>query len=58
MMEVLFSLAIILLAVAGLALGLALGRPPLRTTCDRSDALPHARCADCPLRRQQEGHAP
>ena len=58
MTEVFFAVAIFVLAVAGLGLGLVLGRPPLRTTCERSDALPHARCADCPLRRRHAEETP
>ena len=54
MMEIVLSLAIVLLAVLGLGLGLALGRAPLKTSCGAAACLPEGRCRDCPLRRLAE----
>ncbi len=57
MLEILMAVAVFLLAVLGLGLGLAMGRPPLKTSCERAGDVPHARCADCPLRRQKAAEA-
>lgn len=51
MVEILFTLAIILLAVLGLGIGLLFGKGPVQTSCGASDRLPKDRCEDCPLRR-------
>lgn len=49
-MEFLIAIAIVGLASCGLALGLILGRGPVRTSCGAADATVAGRCADCPLR--------
>lgn len=54
MMEVLLAFAIMILAAAGLGLGLIFGRGPVRTSCGATDRLPEHRCEDCPLRRSPE----
>lgn len=57
-MELLIAVPIVLLAVAGLGLGLILGRGPAQTSCGAAACLPQGRCADCPLRRRHaEGRA-
>ncbi|SFI31414.1 hypothetical protein [Jannaschia pohangensis] len=52
MLEMLMAMIIFALAAGGIGLGLAIGRGPARTSCGATDRLVHARCADCPLRRQ------
>ncbi|MDO5659187.1 MAG: hypothetical protein Q4G36_12810 [Paracoccus sp. (in: a-proteobacteria)] len=50
-MEILFALAIFGLAIAGLALGVMLGRAPVKSSCGASEGLPDSkRCEDCPNR--------
>jgi hypothetical protein len=51
MMEFLLALAVILVAVTGLAAGLLFGRGPVRTSCDGMACLDRSRCAGCPNRR-------
>lgn len=56
-MEILFAIAIVSLAAAGIGLGLVFGRSPARTGCAAADGLVTGRCADCPLRRRDDrGH--
>ncbi|MFT5742617.1 MAG: hypothetical protein ACI86S_000677 [Paracoccaceae bacterium] len=50
-MEILFAVVIFGLAAAGLGLGLAFGRGPVRTSCGATAGLRKERCEDCPLRR-------
>lgn len=57
MTEFAFALAIILLAVVGIGAGLLMGRAPAKTSCRAADGIPHARCADCPLRRKRAKEA-
>ena len=52
MIELVFALGIVALAVAGLGLGLILGRGPALTSCSAAACLPEGRCADCPMRRE------
>lgn len=53
-MELIFAPAIVLLATAGLALGLILRGRPLQSSCSGMSCLPDAvRCAACPKRLQQ-----
>jgi len=52
MLEMIFAVAIVLLAAGGLGLGLMLGRGPVLTTCSAAANRPEGRCADCPLRRR------
>lgn len=49
MVELVFAFGVIVLAVSGLALGLAFGKGPVRTSCGSVDRLPGERCEDCPL---------
>lgn len=51
MTEIVFAIAVVTLAAAGLGLGLILGRGPARTSCGAADELAVGRCADCPLKR-------
>jgi len=53
-MEVLFAIAIVTLACAGLATGLLLrGRPP-QTACEGVDCVGGGRCDVCPRRLAAE----
>jgi hypothetical protein len=54
MTEVLFAIVTFGLGAAGLGLGLAMGRGPVRTSCGAAAGLREGRCADCPLRRRTE----
>ncbi len=54
MVEVIFAAVVMVLAAAGLGLGLLLGRGPALTSCSAAACLPEARCSDCPLRRTVE----
>lgn len=54
-MEILFGIAVFVLAAAGLALGLALGRRPVSTSCGGLDCVPGAACDDCPNRVKEAG---
>ena len=54
MMELVFAVAIMVLAAVGLGLGLFFGRGPVQTSCSAAACLPEARCTDCPLRRQTD----
>ena len=47
-MEILMVLVIFLLAVGGLALGLALGRGPLRGSCGGMSCMKDITCEGCP----------
>lgn len=50
-MEVLFVLAVFLLAILGLAVGVMFGRAPVKSSCGASEGLPASkRCEDCPNR--------
>ena len=49
-MEIIFGIAVFALAAGGLALGLALGRRPVSTSCGGIDCVPGAACDDCPNR--------
>lgn len=58
MIAFLASLAITLLALAGLGIGLIFGRRPPAGSCGGLSCIPHARCAACPRhRREGNGHA-
>lgn len=53
-MELLIAIPIVLLAVGGLALGLALGRGPIRGSCGGATCDAGGACAGC-LRRNETG---
>lgn len=56
-MEMIFAPVIVLLATAGLALGLILRGRPLHSSCGGMACLPDAvRCAACPKRLQEASH--
>ncbi len=50
-MEVLFAILIFALAAAGLALGVLLGRPPIKGSCGGADCIRGGACAACPRRQ-------
>lgn len=52
--KLILATAIVTLAAGGIAIGLALGRGPVRTSCAAAGRLAVGRCADCPLRRRGE----
>lgn len=53
-MELLFTLAIMLLVACGLSLGLILRGQSLRSSCGGLACLPDdSRCAGCPNRKQE-----
>lgn len=52
MTEIIFAVAVVALAAAGIGLGLIFGRGPTRTSCGAADGLAVGRCADCPLKRR------
>lgn len=52
-MEILFGIAVFVLAAGGLGAGVALGRRPVATSCGGMDCVPGAACADCPQRRTE-----
>lgn len=51
-MELIFAIGIFTLAAAGLALGVMLGRAPLKGSCGGIECVPGARCTDCPNRAE------
>lgn len=51
-MEILFAIAVVSLAAAGIGTGVVLGRGPAKTSCGAADKIESARCEDCPLRRR------
>ncbi len=53
-MELIFAILVFVLAVAGLGLGLAFGRGPLRGSCGGASCMAGAACAACPRRRRAE----
>lgn len=53
----LIALGIIGLAIAGLSLGVILGRSPIKGSCGGLDCLPGATCSACP-KQIQPGDAP
>ena len=54
-MELLIAIPIVLLAVGGLALGLACGRGPIRGSCGGAACEAGGACAGCPRRHDTEG---
>jgi hypothetical protein len=54
-MEILMVLVIFLLAVGGLALGLALGRGPLRGSCGGMSCMKDITCEGCPRSAAESG---
>lgn len=54
-MEILLVLIIFLLAVGGLALGLALGRGPLRGSCGGMSCMKDITCEGCPRSAAESG---
>lgn len=56
-MEFVIVIAVMSLAAGGIGLGLAFGRPPVRTSCGAADGLATGRCADCPLRKRRTSEA-
>ena len=53
MIEVVFAVGVFVLAAGGLALGLALGRGPARTSCGAMACGKMERCAGCPHLREE-----
>lgn len=53
MVTFLATLAITLLALAGLGIGLAFGRRPLAGSCGGLSCVPGAECAACPRHRTE-----
>lgn len=51
MIQILLALVVVLGAMAGLGLGLLLGRGAPRSSCAAARGLPRADCAACPARR-------
>ena len=47
------GLLVTLLAIGGLALGVILGRPPIRGSCGGLACIKGANCAGCPQRRTE-----
>lgn len=56
-MEILIAIAVTLLAAAGLAVGLMLGRGPVKSSCGGIACLPGPLCRDCP-NRDRKGETP
>jgi hypothetical protein len=54
-MEALFAIVLVSLAAAGLAIGLMVGRGPLRRGCDGLACVGGQRCDDCPGRAKDGG---
>ncbi len=52
----LLTFAIILLAFAGLALGVILGRAPIKGSCGGLACIPGADCAACPNHSEKDGN--
>lgn len=50
-MEFLLGLAVVFMAVGGLALGLALGRGPVKGSCGGMACLKDVACEGCPHRK-------
>ncbi len=46
------SLAIILLAISGLAVGSLFGRPPIKGSCGGLACIKHSDCSACPKRNK------
>jgi hypothetical protein len=55
MMTFIFTLAMILASVAGLATGVLLGRAPLRGSCGGVTCVTGATCSACKAHRNAEG---
>jgi hypothetical protein len=53
----LIALGIIGLAIAGLSLGVVLGRPPIKGSCGGLACIPGGTCSACP-KQIQSGGAP
>lgn len=51
-MEIVFGIAIFVLAAAGLGLGLMFGRPPVKGSCGGRDCAGGGACAACPRRAE------
>lgn len=49
----LLAFVLILLAIAGLAVGVLFGRPPLKGSCGGAACLKGIDCAACPSRRPE-----
>ncbi|MCA8869262.1 MAG: hypothetical protein KDA67_11475 [Rhodobacteraceae bacterium] len=54
-MEILLVLIIFFLAIGGLALGLMLGRGPLRGSCGGMSCIKNITCEGCPNREEGAG---
>lgn len=52
-MEIIFAIAIVVLAAAALAVGLMLGRGAPRLGCDGLECVGGSRCHDCPNRKPE-----
>lgn len=57
-MEYVLAIVIVCLAAGGLALGLALGRGPVKGSCGGAACIPGAACLGCTRRRPAEEDAP
>lgn len=55
-MLILFALVIFLLAFGGLALGVVVGRPPIKGSCGGLDCIEGIECGAC--RRKSERNGP
>lgn len=49
------TLGVILLAIAGLSLGVMLGRPPIKGSCGGLACVPGVSCSACPKRTGSDG---
>lgn len=55
MITFVFTLCVIILALAGLSLGMMLGRAPMKGSCGGLSCIPSADCAGCPNRLNKDG---
>lgn len=55
METLIFTFAIFLLAMAGLAIGAMAGRAPIKGSCGGLACIKNVDCGACGRRRQQEG---
>ncbi|PRX08390.1 UNVERIFIED_ORG: hypothetical protein BCL66_111150 [Martelella mediterranea] len=53
-MEILMAIAIVLLGMGGLAVGLLVGRGPLKGSCGGMACMKEAACEGCPNRGQSQ----
>lgn len=55
MFTFLLTLALFALAIAGLSIGVLLGRPPIKGSCGGVSCIRGADCAACPHHRHVKG---